>query len=126
MLGGRAGPDTSYSDPCIIAKLAADFPDISFIVSHGGWPWVQQILGACFWTKNIYLSPDMYLFNTPGVQDYVVAANHYLQDNFLFGTAYPYVPMIEGVKHFESLFDPKVLPKIMYKNAARIFGIKVE
>jgi len=126
MLGGRAGPDISYSDPCIIAKLAADFPSVNFIVSHGGWPWVQQILGTCFWTKNIYISPDMYLYNAPGAQDYVAAANNYLQDNFLFGTAYPYVPMIEGVKHFTSLFNPDVLPKILYKNAARLFNINID
>ena len=48
MLGGRAGPDITYSDPKIINRIAADFPKTNFIISHGGWPWVQQILGVCF------------------------------------------------------------------------------
>ncbi len=48
MLGGRAGPDVSYSNPAIVTTLARDFPGINFYVSHGGWPWVQVILGACF------------------------------------------------------------------------------
>ncbi len=51
MLGGRAGPDITYSDPKIINRIAADFPKTNFIISHGGWPWVQQILGVCFFRK---------------------------------------------------------------------------
>ena len=68
MLGGNAGPNVDYSFPRIIHKIASDFPTVKFIVSHGGWPWVQAVLGVCFVQPNIYLSPDLYLFNQPGWQ----------------------------------------------------------
>ena len=87
MLGGRAGPDITYNDPKIINRIAADFPKTNFIISHGGWPWVQQILGVCFFQKNIYLCPDMYLFNCSGAADYIMAANNFMQDRFLYGSA---------------------------------------
>ena len=51
MLGGRAGPDVSYSNPEIISRIAADFPNARFMVSHGGWPWVQAVIGVCFWQE---------------------------------------------------------------------------
>lgn len=125
MLGGRAGPDVSYSNPAIINQIAADFPQNNFLVSHGGWPWVQAILGACFWQPNIYLCPDLYLMNSPGVTDYVAAANSFMQDTFLFGSAYPLMPIGDSLNKFKALFDPAVLPKLLYQNAARFFNIEL-
>ncbi|MFQ9490676.1 MAG: amidohydrolase family protein [Bilophila wadsworthia] len=90
----------------------------------GGWPWVQQILGVCFFQKNIYLCPDMYLFNCSGAADYIMAANNFMQDRFLFGTAYPLMPI--GLReHFKGLFKPEVLPKLLYKNAAKLLNIEL-
>lgn len=82
MTGGNAGPDVSYTNPVAVDQVAADFPKLKIIISHGGWPWVQEILHVAFRRPNIYISPDMYLFNMPGLQDYVQAANFYLQDRF--------------------------------------------
>ena len=125
MLGGRAGPDITYSDPKIINRIAADFPKTNFIISHGGWPWVQQILGVCFFQKNIYLCPDMYLFNCSGAADYIMAANNFMQDRFLYGSAYPLMPIVDCVEHFKTLFKPEVLPKLMWKNAAKVLGLEI-
>ena len=125
MLGGRAGPDITYSDPKIINRIAADFPRTNFIISHGGWPWVQQILGVCFFQKNIYLCPDMYLFNCSGAADYIMAANNFMQDRFLYGSAYPLMPIVDCVSHFKGLFKPEVLPKLLYKNAAKLLNIEL-
>ena len=109
----------------ITGRIAADFPKTNFIISHGGWPWVQQILGVCFFQKNIYLCPDMYLFNCSGAADYIMAANNFMQDRFLFGTAYPLMPIVDCVSHFKGLFKPEVLPKLLYKNAAKLLNIEL-
>ena len=125
MLGGRAGPTLSFSNPEIISTIANDFPKANFLVSHGGWPWVQPVLGAAFWQENIWLCPDMYLMNNSGAADYVIAANTWLQDRFLFGSAYPLMPIVESVNKFKSLFDPAVLPKLLWQNAARLFNLNL-
>ena len=125
MLGGRAGPDVSYSNHEIISRIAADFPNGRFMVSHGGWPWVQAVIGACFWQENIRLCPDMYLMNNSGAQDYIAAANTWLQDRFLFGSAYPLMPIVESLASFKTLFKEEVLPKLLYKNAAELFNIQL-
>lgn len=123
MLGGRAGPDVSYSNPTIVTTLARDFPGINFYVSHGGWPWVQVILGACFWQPNIFIGPDLYFYNSPGQADYIAAAKTFMQDRFLFGTGYPLMPLKECVQQFSSCFDENLLEKLFWKNALRLFNI---
>ena len=48
MAGGSAGPDLSYTDPVHVDRVAGDFPGLKLAVSHGGWPWVQQILHVAY------------------------------------------------------------------------------
>ena len=124
MLGGNAGPNVNYSFPTIIHQIAADFPGVNFIVSHGGWPWVQAVLGVCFVQSNIYLSPDLYIFNQPGQQDYVTAAHTYMQDRLLYASAYPFLPL-DCVQQFKTMFRPEVLPKLLYRNAAKLLGLNI-
>lgn len=124
MGGGNSGPDISYSSPVAADRVAARFPRLRLILAHGGWPWVQQTLGMAFRRPNVYVSPDMYLVNMPGYQDYVQAANFYLQDRMLFATAYPFVGLEEGVRYFDALpLRPEVREKILYRNAASLLGL---
>ena len=124
MIGGRAGPDRTYSNPQIISQLASDFPGVEFIISHGCWPFVQEILGVCFYQKNITITPDLYFFNLPGQDDYIRAGNFYMQDRFLFGSAYPFMPL-SCVQEFRKHFRPEVQEKLLYKNAARLLKLDV-
>jgi uncharacterized protein len=66
----------------------------------------------------------MYLF-LPGGQLYVEAANGYLQDRFLFGTAYPALQFQETIERFCRLpFSDKVLGKVLFDNAARLLAME--
>lgn len=124
MVGGNAGPDVNYTHPAQADHVAADFPKLKLILSHGGWPWVQEVLHVAFRRPNIYVSPDMYLFNMPGWQDYVTAANYFLQDRFLFASSYPFLPVQGCVEAFCKMpFRPEVLPKLLYENAAALLGL---
>lgn len=124
--GGTIGPDYSYVDPVRIHRVAKDFPTLTLVLGHGGWPYVNQALAVAYDCPNVVLSPDMYLNvpNMPGSLEYVRAANYYLADRLLFGTAYPARPMIESVEHFHRLpFDEEVKPRVLGLNAARVFGL---
>ena len=122
MAGGNAGPDLSYSNPVQIDRMAARHPKLEIIAAHGSWPWVNEILGVAYRRKNVWVSPDMYIF-LPGGQMYVEAANSYLQDRFLFGTAYPALPFGPAVERFLDLsFRDVVLPKLLHENAQRLLG----
>jgi uncharacterized protein len=122
MAGGNAGPDLSYSNPIQVDRLAARHPKLQIVAAHGSWPWVNEILGVAYRRKNVWVSPDMYVF-LPGGQMYVDAANTYLQDRFLFGTAYPALPFGSTVERFLNLpFRETVRPKLLYENARRLLG----
>lgn len=118
---GAVGPDIGYVDPVRMDRVAAAFPDLKIVVVHAGWPWVQPMLGVAYRRKNVYLSPDMYLVNLPGARDYIDAANGFLRDRLVFGSAYPFMPLDEAVACYNGLaFKPEVLAGVMGGNAARL------
>jgi predicted TIM-barrel fold metal-dependent hydrolase len=122
MAGGNAGPDLSYSSPVHLDRLAARHPKLQIVSAHGSWPWVNEILGVAYRRKNVWVSPDMYIF-LPGGQMYVEAANTYLQDRLLFGTAYPALPFRATVEHFLKLpFREAVRSRVLHENARRLLG----
>lgn len=124
MAGGSAGPDLDYTDPVAIDRVAADFPQLRIAISHGGWPWVHQILHVAYRRPNVYVSPDMYLANMPGMRDYVDAANGFLQDRFVYASSYPLCPIRQYADWFRTLpIAADVLPKVTYGNAARLLRL---
>lgn len=127
MAGGSAGPDLSYTEPVHLDRVAADFPDLKIVVSHGGWPWVHQVLHIAFRRPNIYLSPDQYLANLPGSDDYIRAADGFLADRFLYASSYPFTPVTGYATWFKKLpIRPESMEKILYRNAAKLLRIELE
>jgi len=124
-----AGTPIEYSSPLSLYRVAKDFAKLDIVVSHGAWPWVREVLGVAFTCPRVWLSPDLYMVgkNMPGGEDYVRAANLYLSDRTVFGTAYPTRPLVESVRAFnEWSFAPGVKEKVLFKNALRLMRMNVE
>lgn len=122
-LGHMSGFGYDYAHPEALYRPACDFPDLTFVISHGAWPWSREVLGIAFLCPNIVVSPDLYVNgkSLPGADDYIKAANHFMADRTLWGTAYPSRPLKESVEAFcEWEFAPGVRDKILGENALRI------
>ena len=120
-----AGPNVGYANPQHIDSLAMQFSELRIIVAHASYPLVREILGVAFWRPNVFLLPDLYLPKCPWGDEYVQGANEFLEDQVIFGSAYPitsFKEMVEGYKKMS--FRSEVLQKVLYTNAAKLLGIK--
>lgn len=121
------GNPVEYSGPFPLYDVARDFPKLDIIISHAAWPWIYETIGLAFACHNIYISPDLYMVgvNMPGAIEYVRAANSFLSDRILFGTAYPSRPLVESVQAFDKWsFEPGVKEKVLGKNALRVMRME--
>lgn len=117
LMSGPTTPDPRYNDPAPLAKVAQLFPRLPIVAFHGYWPNVQQILGVAFRYDNIFVCPDMYLFQA-GSQAYIEAANGFLGDQLLFGSSYPFRPIGQSIDDLLQLgLRESVVDKILYANA---------
>lgn len=123
VLTGPTTPDLRLNDPFAIDRLAAMFPKLQIVVCHGCYPHVDAMVGVAFRRENVFVSPDMYMFS-PGGKLYIEAANGFMQDQYLFGSSYPFRPMAQGVEDllaFEWKREP--LEKVAYKNACGLLKL---
>jgi predicted TIM-barrel fold metal-dependent hydrolase len=124
MAGGSAGPDLSFTYPVHVDRVAGDFPQLKIAITHGGWPWVHEMLHVAFRRPNIYLSPDQYLCNMPGMDDWIRAANGFLAERFLYASSYPFIGVKKYADWFRALpIKSALLDDLMYRNAARFLGL---
>lgn len=126
LLCGMAGHDLSWSNPESVAHVARRYPDLPLIVSHAGWPFSREMVSVALFCPNVYVSPDLYMSTQtfPSSQEFVDAANLYLADRTLFGSAYPTRSVEDAVDDFLALdLRPGVAEKVLYDNAARVLGL---
>lgn len=123
-----AGEDLSYCNPIALQHVALRFPRVTFTVSHGCWPFVEEFLGVALQCLNVYCYPDFFC-NLPGMpfaDQFVRAANSYLRYRMMFATSYPVRPLAQSLEQFLSLpFEPEVLELLLHKNAERILNLQV-
>ncbi len=103
--------------------MAADFPDLSIIHAHPGWPFHHEALAMCWHKSNVYI--DLSGFAPRYFPDEVVHyANSLIQDRVLFGTDWPVIPIDRWTSEFAELpIKDEVRQKIMLDNARRLFGL---
>ncbi|NCB63593.1 MAG: amidohydrolase [Clostridia bacterium] len=124
MVGSNCGPTVEFSKPAHAEAVAAAFPKLRVILSHGGWPWVTEMIHIAYRYKNVCLLPDLYFFNAPGCTDYLAAANYILKDQMLFGSAYPYVSLQEARDYFmNGRLRSEAVEPFFSGNARRVLGI---
>ncbi|MFN8455718.1 MAG: amidohydrolase family protein [Anaerolineae bacterium] len=122
--GGR-GVKLKYCRPIpYVDDVAADFPDLQIIAAHPGWPWHDELLAMARHKGNVWI--DLSGWAPKYFPDSVVHyANSLLQDKTLFGSDYPLALSPERwLKEFAELpFKDEVRPKILWRNAARLFKL---
>lgn len=126
LLSALGGHDLTWCSPIPVQRVAMRHPDLRIVVSHAAWPWAEQMVVVALTCPNVYVSPDIYISkaNIPCARTYVDAANCFLADRTLWGTAYPSQSLEEGVRDFLGMgWDPAIVDRIAYGNAARLLGL---
>ena len=96
LLSALAGHDISWCSPIPVQRIALRYPQLKLVVSHACWPYAAENGGdRAGNTQHLRFSRCIYsTAYMPCAQVYVDAANLYLGDRTLWGTAYPAVDML--------------------------------
>ena len=126
VMSGPTTPDLTFNDPLAVDHVAKTFPKLPIICCHGFYPFVDAMVTVAFRNENVFVSPDMYTF-APGGSLYIEAANHFMGNQFLFGSSYPFRPMKQGVEDFQALgLTEEAYEAATFKTANRLLGLGLE
>jgi len=120
---GGLGAKLRHAHPAAIDELAADFPDLTIIAAHPGWPWVDEMTAVALHKGNVFWemsgwAPKYF----PAQLKLDIRAR--LADKVMFGSDYPSIPYDRLFKEWGELgYKDDVMEKIFHKNAERILRL---
>lgn len=114
------GPRLAHGDVRAIDDVACDFPELTIVIDHSGWPWVQETIAIAFRHDNVFIDTSLYS-HLPGGELFAEAANTIIPEKLLFASCYPVIPLEVAIERVRSLpFTPEALERVLYSNAAAL------
>lgn len=120
---GGGGTRIWHAHPAALDALAADFPDLTIIAAHPGWPWVEEMTAVALHKGNVFweLSGWAPKHFPDGLRTDVRGR---LQDKIMFGSDYPSLPLERLLREWEELgFSEEIMHKVFHANAERVLRL---
>lgn len=117
-----------YGRPLALCEIACDFPDLTIVANHGGWPWVPELIAIAWKHPNLFIeigaiSPKYIAMPGSGWEMLLRYGNSLLQDQVLFATDCM-IPFARAVEELRALpLKEEVKRKWLGDNAARLLGV---
>ena len=117
--GGRMA--SACGHPIGIDRPALYFPEVNFLLSHTGWPWVEEAVAMALKFSNVYLGtaslpPKRW---HAALVDFIRGPG---RRKTMFGTSFPTVGHRHALAQLDALgLDDEIVSALMGGNAARFF-----
>jgi len=122
-LPGGAGARIRHAHPSAVDNLAADFPELTIVMAHPGWPWVEETIAVALHKGNVYWEMSGWApkyFPESIVRD----MRGRLRDKVMFGSDYPSMPYERIFREWGELgYSDDLMDQIFHTNAERILGL---
>jgi predicted TIM-barrel fold metal-dependent hydrolase len=120
---GAGGTKIRYSHPGFLDSVGADFPGLTLIAAHFGWPWFMECLAIALHKSNVFIELSGWApkYLPPEV---VREIGKRLNAQTLFGSDYPFISLDRWFQEFENLGLPEeARHAILVGNATRLLGL---
>jgi predicted TIM-barrel fold metal-dependent hydrolase len=120
---GAGGTKIRYSHPGFLDSVGADFPGLTLVAAHFGWPWFMECLAIALHASNVYIELSGW---APKYLPSEVAREigKRLKGQTLFGSDYPFISLDRWFQEFEGLgLTPEAQQAILVGNARRLLGL---
>ena len=120
---GGLGAKTRNAHPASIDALAADFPDLTIIMSHPGYPWIDETTAVALHKGNVFW--EMSGWSPKYLPDSLKKdIRSRLKDKVMFGSDYPSIPYKRILSEWDHMgYSDDMLEKFFHRNAESILGL---
>ena len=120
---GAGGTKIRYSHPGFLDSIGADFPGLTLIAAHFGWPWFMECLAIALHKSNVFIELSGWApkYLPAEVQREI---GRRLNGRTLFGSDYPFIPLDRWFGEFDELgLSEDAKQAILVGNASRLLGL---
>lgn len=122
---GHTGPlmPSEVGRPIYLDQVALDFPNLTIVAGHIGYPWTDEAIAVATKHPNIYIDTSAYT-----IQRYPPVLIEYIRTHgrskVLFGSNYPMISPVKALEGLNNLgLDEKVRALFLSQNAVRVFRL---
>ncbi|SFP72900.1 hypothetical protein SAMN05421810_103231 [Amycolatopsis arida] len=120
---GGMGARIEHAHPLAVDRLAADFPSLTIIAAHPGWPWVDEMTAVALHKGNVYWELSGWApkyFPEQLKKDIRGRLRH----KIMFGSDHPSLPYERIFTEWDQLgYSDEVLHDVFHRNAERVLGL---
>ena len=109
--------------PARLDRAAIYFPDLAFVLTHTGWPWIEEAIAMAWKHPNVFLGTSAYApkYWKPEMVKFI---NSHGQDKVMWGTDFPLIDHAESLGQIDDLgLRETSKAKLLHDNAARVFRL---
>ena len=122
---GHTGPlmSSEVGRPIYLDRVALDFPELTIVGGHIGYPWTEEAIAVATKHENVYIDTSAYTVKRyPSVLvDYIRTHG---RTKVMFGTNYPMIKPAKALEGFEQLgLSDEVAELFLTGNARRVFKL---
>ena len=117
-----------HDHPLQLDQVACDFPELTLVACHAGWPWTAEMVAVARKHPRVYLefgglAPKYVGAAGTGWEVMFRFMNSLLSQQVLFGTDWPVITMARALDEWRGLgLKPAVLDALLSGNANRLLG----
>jgi len=122
---GHTGPlmPSEVGRPIYLDQVALDFPELSIVAGHIGYPWTEEAVAVATKHPNVFIDTSAYT-----AKRYPPELVRFLRGHgrhqVLFGTNYPMITAKDALQHLDGLaLSDEVSELFLGKNAQRVFKL---
>ena len=122
---GHTGPlmPSEVGRPIYLDQVAIDFPELTIVAGHIGYPWTDEAVAVATKHENVYIDTSAYT-----VKRYPGALVEFMRGHgrakVLFGTNYPMIMPAKAMAGLDALgLDASATAMFLGANAQRVFGL---
>lgn len=115
---------SQFAQPILLDNIALDFPDLTLVGSHTGWPWCEEMIAMAWKHDNVYMGMDAHMprFWEPNLLKFVKTRG---KDKVLWGSngpsAFTHKPVLDQV--YELNLKEDVERKLLRDNAVKVLKL---
>jgi uncharacterized protein len=109
--------------PIYLDQVALDFPELTIVGGHIGYPWTDEAIALATKHENVYIDTSAYT-----VRRYPAALVDFMRRHgrhkVLFGTNYPMIEPAKAIDGLDALgLDNETTTLFLGQNAQRVFRL---
>ena len=118
-----------HERPELLDQVACDFPDLTLIAAHAGWPWATEFAAVARRHPTVYLefgglAPKYVARPGTGWDATFGMIPNVLREQVLYGSDWPVIPPERALREWrDSGLPAAALDALLGGNAARLFGL---